>query len=228
MLIKGIQPSNSICLHFNLIFFHLSFTLLGLQNDFALGRKKKRICQVRAELEQESQYKAGIHHGCLQILAELSVEDSLESYSRLVYPGQLTVILQIPISQLPVINWKSNWDAGSPHFHTYHHFLAQTACLPMFTFAHPQVGEQGLLREKKMINYTYPIFVFMGYSHKTLLYVINVPLKVKSPLCVETMECLRSEILPGISMPLLPNAYSIKIAVIIMRSNKCQFIKKYS
>ena len=30
----------------------------------------------------------------------------------------------------------------------------------------------------------------MGYSHKTLLYVINVPLKVKSPLCVETMQCL--------------------------------------
>ena len=42
MLIKSIQSSNSICLHFNIIFFHLSFTLWGLQNDFALGRKKKK------------------------------------------------------------------------------------------------------------------------------------------------------------------------------------------
>ena len=61
----------------------------------------------------------------------------------------------------------------------------------MSTFAHPQVGEKGLLREKKTINYTVSKFCFfMGYSHKTLLYVINVPLKVKSLFCVETIQCL--------------------------------------
>lgn len=42
MLIKDIQSSNSICLHFNFIFFHLSYILFGLRNDFALSSKKKR------------------------------------------------------------------------------------------------------------------------------------------------------------------------------------------